>query len=58
MVTLDGMAETTSPAAPVALKVERLLGDLETYVCGQSTFGSARDHHFGSRLGGNSHAIS
>ena len=36
MVTLEGMAETTSPAAPVALKVERLLGDLETYVCGQS----------------------
>jgi hypothetical protein len=32
MVTLEGMAETTSPAAAVALKVERL----ETYACGQS----------------------
>ena len=29
-------SETTSPAAAVALKVARLLGDLETYVCGQS----------------------
>ena len=36
IVTLEGMAETTSPAAAVALKVQRLLGDLETYVCGQS----------------------
>jgi hypothetical protein len=36
MVTLEGMAETTSVAAAVALKLERLLGDLETYVCGQS----------------------
>ena len=36
MVTLEGMAETTSPAAAVALKVGRLLSDLETYVCGQS----------------------
>jgi hypothetical protein len=36
MVTLEGMAETTSPAAAVALKVAGLLGDLETYVCGQS----------------------
>jgi hypothetical protein len=36
MVTLEGIAETTSPAAAVALKVGRLLGDLETYVCGQS----------------------
>ena len=36
MVTLEGMAETTSPAAAVALKVDRLLGELETYVCGQS----------------------
>jgi hypothetical protein len=32
METLEGMAETTSPAAAVALKVERL----ETYACGQS----------------------
>ena len=30
------MAETTSPAAAVAPKVGRLLGELETYVCGQS----------------------
>ena len=36
MVTLEGMAETTSAAAAAALKLERLLGDLETYVCGQS----------------------
>jgi hypothetical protein len=36
MVTLEGMAETTSPAGAVALKVAGLLGDLETYVCGQS----------------------
>jgi hypothetical protein len=32
MVTLEGMAETTSPAVAVAPKVERL----ETYVCGPS----------------------
>src|SRR5258707_10117523 len=30
------MAGATSSAAAVALKVSRLLGDLETYVCGQS----------------------
>ena len=36
MATLEGMAETTSPAAAVAPKVTRLLGELETYVCGQS----------------------
>src|SRR5271168_4305059 len=34
--TLEAMTETTSPAAAVALKVARLLGELETYVCGQS----------------------
>ena len=36
MVTLEGMSKTTSPAAAVALKIARLLSDLETYVCGQS----------------------
>jgi hypothetical protein len=36
MATLEALAETTSPAAAIALKVARLLGDLETYVCGQS----------------------
>src|SRR3984957_8630388 len=36
MATLEAMAGTTSPAAAVALKVGRLLGELETYVCGQS----------------------
>ena len=36
IVTLEGMAETTSPATAVAAKVGRLLGELETYVCGQS----------------------
>jgi hypothetical protein len=36
IVTLERMAETTSPAAAVASKVGRLLGELETYVCGQS----------------------
>jgi hypothetical protein len=36
IVTLEGMDETTSTAAAVALKVARLLSDLETYVCGQS----------------------
>jgi hypothetical protein len=36
MATLDAMAGATSPAAEVALKVGRLLGELETYVCGQS----------------------
>ena len=36
LATLDAMAGTTSPAAAVALKIGRLLGELETYVCGQS----------------------
>jgi hypothetical protein len=36
MVTLEGIAETTSRTAAAALKVGRLLGDLKTYVCGQS----------------------
>jgi len=36
MATPEAMAETTSPAAAVALKVARLLGELETYGCGQS----------------------
>jgi hypothetical protein len=36
MATLDAMAGAASPAAAVALKVARLLSDLETYVCGQS----------------------
>jgi hypothetical protein len=36
MATLEAMTGTTSPAAVVALKVARLLGELETYVCGQS----------------------
>ena len=34
--TLEATAETASPATSAALKVARLLGDLETYVCGQS----------------------
>jgi hypothetical protein len=34
MATLEAMAGATSPA--VALRVGRLLGELETYVCGQS----------------------
>jgi hypothetical protein len=33
---LQTKAETQSPATSAALKVTRLLGDLETYVCGQS----------------------
>jgi hypothetical protein len=36
MSTLEGTVETASPAMSVALKVTRLLGELETYVCGQS----------------------
>ena len=36
MATLKATAEPASPAAPAALKVTRLLGELETYVCGQS----------------------
>jgi len=36
LATLDAMAGTTSPAAAVALKIGRLLGELETYVSGQS----------------------
>jgi len=38
VATLDAIAETASPATSVALKVTRLLGELETYVCGQSDF--------------------
>jgi hypothetical protein len=34
--SLEAAAETASTAASVALKVARLLSDLETYVCGQS----------------------
>jgi hypothetical protein len=34
--TLEATAETVSPATQAALKVARLLSDLETYVCGQS----------------------
>src|SRR5712671_4956814 len=34
MATLE--ATTASPATSAALKVARLLGELETYVCGQS----------------------
>ena len=33
--TLEATAETTWPATSAALKVARLLSDLETYVCGQ-----------------------
>ena len=36
MATLEAAAETASPAMSIALKVTRLLGELETYVCGQS----------------------
>jgi len=36
MATLEVTAETASPATSVALNVTRLLGELETYVCGQS----------------------
>jgi hypothetical protein len=36
MATLEATAEPTSPTATVALKVAGLLGELETYVCGQS----------------------
>jgi hypothetical protein len=36
MATLEAIAGATSPAAAAALKVGRLLGELETYVCGQS----------------------
>jgi hypothetical protein len=36
MTTLEAMAETAPPAPPAALKVARLLSDLETYVSGQS----------------------
>jgi len=48
MATLKAMAETTSPAAAAALKVARLLGELETYVCGRSDiiidYATARRH--------------
>jgi hypothetical protein len=36
MATLEATAETASPATSAALKVLRLLRELETYVCGQS----------------------
>ena len=36
MATLEVTAQTASPATSAALKVTRLLGELETYVCGQS----------------------
>jgi hypothetical protein len=36
MVTLEAAAETASLTTSAALKVARLLGELETYVCGQS----------------------
>jgi hypothetical protein len=36
MATLGASIETVSPATATALKVARLLGELETYVCGQS----------------------
>src|ERR1700739_401714 len=36
MATLEVTAPTTPPATSAALKVTRLLGELETYVCGQS----------------------
>ena len=36
MATLDTMAGAASPAAAAALKIGRLLGELETYVCSQS----------------------
>jgi hypothetical protein len=36
MATLEAAAEPTSSRATVALKVAGLLGELETYVCGQS----------------------
>ena len=34
--TLEATSDIASPAMSVALKVARLLGELETYVCGQS----------------------
>jgi hypothetical protein len=36
VATLEATAGTASSAASAALKVTRLPGDLETYVCGQS----------------------
>jgi hypothetical protein len=36
MATLEATAKTTPSATLAALKVARLLGELETYVCGQS----------------------
>ena len=36
MATLEATPETASPANSAAQKVVRLLGELETYVCGQS----------------------
>lgn len=37
MESVDATAETASPAASAALKVARLLDDIETYVCGHTT---------------------
>jgi len=36
MATLEATAETVSPVTSATLKVAHLLGELETYVCGQS----------------------
>ena len=36
MATLEATAETASPATSAALRATRLLGELETYACGQS----------------------
>jgi hypothetical protein len=36
MAMLEATTETALPATSAALKVTRLLGELETYVCGQS----------------------
>ena len=36
MATLEATAQAAPPAMSAALKVTRLLGELETYVCGQS----------------------
>jgi hypothetical protein len=36
MATLEATAESASPATSPALNVAHLLGELETYVCGQS----------------------
>ena len=48
MTALEATAEAASPATSAALKVTRLLGELETYVCGQSDiiidYATARRH--------------